>query len=328
MTCAREMRLPASRRDRPVSFAAFAILRSAGSRLHADEAMIEFTRAGKRYGRRRGTTALHDISLSIPRGNVCAVVGPNGAGKSTLLGLMLGFLHPTAGEITVGELTPRDYVQANGVGYVRDRFSLPGGWPVRRAMRALCAMQGLDERQADALLHEYGLEAHAAKNIGDLSRGLLQRVGLAQAFAAGRELLVLDEPAEGLDPIWRIRLRDMIANARAAGRTVVLASHDLSEVERVADTVLVLESGMLRDIVHMTSADSDTYRVQLNQPFEGITSVFPDATAMADTSYIVSAAGIDDLNRRISALIELGGRVVSLRHGGEVLEERVRRSSE
>ena len=97
-----------------------------------------------------------------------------------------------------------------------------------------------------------------------LSRGFLQRIGLAHAFSAQRDLLVLDEPAEGLDPVWRLNLRDRIAEQKAAGRTVLLASHDMAEVERIADSVIVLEKGTVREVIELNAAPSSnatTYRI-------------------------------------------------------------------
>ena len=184
--------------------------------------MIDIRNAGKIYGRRPGTVALRDVSLTIARGQVTAVIGPNGAGKSTLFGIVLGFLRPSSGDVSIDELHPQDYMHRHGVGYVSERFALPPGWPVRRAFAALGAMAGLAGDRIDDTLHSFGLHEHQHKTIGALSRGLLQRFGLAQAFAAERDLLVLDEPAEGLDPLWRIQLRDRITQQRDAGRTVLL----------------------------------------------------------------------------------------------------------
>jgi ABC-2 type transport system ATP-binding protein len=257
------------------------------------------------------------------------VVGPNGAGKSTLFGVILGFLHATSGDVSIDDAHPRDYMRRHGVGYVADRFALPPGWPVRRAMAALAELGGLDAARTARTLRDFGLDPHADKNIGALSRGLLQRFGLAQAFAAGRDLLVLDEPAEGLDPIWRIRLRDRIARERADGRTILLASHDLAEVQRVADTVIVLDDGTVRETIQLTGdAAPDVhcaYSLVLERPFDRIAEVFPNAqTTDVPHAYTVMAADVADLNRRLAALIEIGGRIVSVAPDAAMLERRVR----
>jgi ABC-type multidrug transport system ATPase subunit len=296
--------------------------------MHAQQAMIEFSNAGKKYGSRRGVDALKDISLVIPAGGVCAVVGPNGAGKSTLLGLLLGFLRPTSGSVSIDGDAPRDYLHAHGIGYLPDRFSLPAGWPVGRAVHALLGLHGVAADDVEAAIDRYELRPHASKKIGDLSRGLLQRVGLAQAFTPGRPLIVLDEPAEGLDPIWRIRLRDMIAAQRDHGHTVVLASHDLAEVERIADMVVILDRGSIREVISVRSSEAMVYRVNLEQPVAAIDAIFPDAVAVEGGGYLIRVHDLNDLNRRVAALIEVGGRVTSLRPGGELLEERMRRTAD
>lgn len=296
--------------------------------MHAQQAMIEFSHAGKKYGRRGRVDALTDISLVIPGGGVCAVVGPNGAGKSTLLGLLLGFLRPTAGSVSISGESPRDYLNTHGIGYLPDRFSLPAGWPVGRGMQALLGLHGIPADEIEATIDRFELRPHVSKTIGGLSRGLLQRTGLAQAFAPGRPLIVLDEPAEGLDPIWRIRLRDMVAAQRDAGNTVVLASHDLSEVERIADTVVILDRGTVREVIAVRSTSDVTYRIRLEEQISALDAVFPGATAVEGGEYIVHVHDLTELNRRVAALIELGGRVTSLRPGGELLEERMRRTAD
>ena len=294
--------------------------------MHADHAMIEFSHTGKKYGRRPAVDALRDISLVIPQGVVCAVVGPNGAGKSTLLGVLLGFLRPSSGTVRIAGEAPQDYMRDAGVGYIPDRFSLPPGWPAGRALHALCGMHGLERTAIESVIDSWGLRAHTAQPAGSLSHGLLQRVGLAQAFGPDHDLVVLDEPAEGLDPVWRIRLRDTIADRRARGKTTILASHDLLEVERVADLVVILERGTLREVIHTGAVSGSAFRIQLEQPLAELPTIFPGAAPSADGGYVIHAAGVEDLNRRIAAVIELGGRITSLQRGAEPLEDRVRRS--
>ncbi len=292
--------------------------------------MIEIRNAGKVYGRRPGVVALRGVSLTIPAGRVTAVIGPNGAGKSTLFGLVLGFLRPSSGDVSINDAHPRDYMHDHGIGYVSERFALPPGWPVRRALAALGGLSGLSPDHVDTAIGEFGLTEHRDKMVGDLSRGLLQRVGLALAFGAHRDLVVLDEPAEGLDPVWRIRLRDRITEQRRAGRTVLLASHDLAEVERIADTVIVLDRGEVKDVLDAGSdkAAPTAYRISLSDAFPRFAEVFPNATANDTSSYDVVVDGVDDLNNRVAALIEAGGRILDVRPAHEGLEPRLRRMIE
>jgi ABC-2 type transport system ATP-binding protein len=290
--------------------------------------MIELDSVTKRYGRRRTRpAALSDVSLHVPAGAVWAVVGPNGAGKSTLLALVLGFIRPSAGAVRVGGSRPRDYLRDEGAAYLPERFDMPAAWRVRDALHMLARLDGDDGRAAAGAADRLGLGPHLDKRAGELSRGLLQRVGLAQTLLARRALVVLDEPTEGLDPLWRIRLRDIIGELRADGRTVLLASHDLAEVERVADRAVLLDGGRVREVLDTTGAGDDDalYRVRLAAPFATATDAFPDAAFAADgLAFTATVSGPAELSARLGALIALGAVVAGVEPARQPLEQRVR----
>lgn len=291
--------------------------------------MIELEGVGRVYGRgRRQVAALRDVSLRVEAGTVVAVVGPNGAGKSTLFALALGFVGPTAGRVTIEGADPRVWIRERGVGYLPERFGLPADWPVGRALRALAALEARDAgAAANAALARWGLEEVSGREVGSLSRGTLQRVGLAQATLAEHALVVLDEPSEGLDPLWRIRLRDELKRLRAAGATVLLASHDLEEVERVADRVVLLDRGQVVETVEQAQgADMGEWRLRLGAAFD-VGSAFPDAVAEADgREYRVRAEGGPDLSARLAALLAQGAVIESVTPETAGLEARVRRA--
>ncbi len=211
------------------------------------------------------------------------VVGPNGAGKTTLFGLLLGFLRPTEGTVRIDGLEPRRYLRREGAAYLPERFRLPPEWMVGAALRALADLEGLRRPQARArvaaLLERFDLAGHATRPIGALSRGLCQRLGLAQALIAERPLVVLDEPTEGLDPLWRVRFRDLVDELRAAGRTVLIASHDLAEVERLARRVVLLEGGRVKEIFEVARLAGGplAYRLELAAPSSAVAAAFPGA---------------------------------------------------
>jgi ABC-2 type transport system ATP-binding protein len=289
--------------------------------------MIQLAGVTKRYGRRGTRPALADVSLQVPQGSVWAVVGPNGAGKSTLLGLVLGFLRPTRGVVRLDGAAPRDYLRDVGAGYLPEQFSMPGTWRVGPALRMFARLGG-DPGGADRVMAQFGLEPHAGKAVQELSRGLLQRVGLAQAVLHGGPLLVLDEPTEGLDPVWRIRLRDVLAGLRGNGRTILMASHDLGEVERVADRAVLVENGAIREIIDTRPAAAPaTWRIRLQQPLPRILEAFPTAEAAAvdgAAAYTVTASGPAELSERLGVLIALGGVVSAVEPVRQALEDRVR----
>src|SRR5690606_25689198 len=255
-----------------------------GEMIALDEVTKSYGSAPARGPRPAGDAALREISLRIARGEVCAVVGPNGAGKTTLFGLVLGFLEPSAGSVRIDGVPPRRYTRRHGAAYLPERFRLPADWTVAAALRALARLEGLDRREAarraDALLERFALVDHADRRIGALSRGLLQRLGLAQTLIAERELVVLDEPTDGLDPLWRVRFRDLVEELRREGRTILIASHDLAEVERLAERAVLLDNGAIREIIptRRPEGEATLYRIELASPSDAVALAFPNAT--------------------------------------------------
>ena len=298
--------------------------------MHGAAPMIRFDTVSKRYGRRRsGTLAVRDVSLDVPRGSAFAVVGPNGAGKSTLFGLALGFLRPTDGTITIDDVQPRDYVRRTGVNYLPERFDPPAAWRVRDMLNAFAKLDG-EPAAADAAIERWGLGPHADKEVQELSHGLRQRLGLAQALLVPRDLVVLDEPHEGLDPLWRVRLREVVLELRASGRTVLIASHDLVEVERMAGHAVVLERGRVHSILETAAPPTPThYRVRLAAPSDGFDAAFGTAASAVEADarvYDIEVRDADELSTRLAAAIAGGARVIAVAPQHEALEERVRRA--
>jgi ABC-type multidrug transport system ATPase subunit len=306
--------------------------------------MIEFqdvTRQfGQGLGRRARVSALAAVSCQIPAGRITAIVGPNGAGKSTLLSLVLGFLQPTAGLVLASGLPPRAYVRRHGASYLPERFTLPADWRVLRALQALARLEGLNPAQARERAMEnanrYGLRAHESRRIGSLSKGLLQRVGLAQATLIPRQLVVFDEPTEGLDAEGRVLFRDAIATLRASSATVLIASHDFRELERLADGAILLEAGRVRETIELTAPETPTFwTLRLAKPSTAVAELFPAAVLLDNSDagteseavrYAVSAAGAADMSARIAALLATGAILLEVSPAGVSLEERVRQS--
>lgn len=300
--------------------------------------MIEARALGKQYGPRRSrVTALGDASLEIPPG-VTAVVGPNGAGKTTLLGLILGFLRPSNGSIAVFGQSPRRYLATTGAAYLPERFRLPPEWNVRSALLALAHLErggGMEAAtRAERAIARLGLEEHSGKNVGALSRGLNQRLGLAQALLGDHDLVVLDEPTEGLDPLWRVRFRELVSDWRSAGCTVVLASHELAEVQRTADRAILLEDGRVRDVLELRKepAGPIRYRLELTSGADAVAAAFEDAAVEAEpggeATAIVTVRDAAELSNRLAALLDRGGIIRSVAPADEGLEERVRQRLE
>jgi Cu-processing system ATP-binding protein len=196
----------------------------------------------KRYG---AVTAVDDLSFQVETGETFALIGPNGAGKTTTLRLLLGLSRPDRGTVRIGPgaLPPHDPEARRALGYVPQRVSFPGGRTVREVLEFFAAIRGLQRGAVDRALARVGLEGHARRLASQLSGGYTQRLSLAQALLPDPALLVLDEPTASLDPEATWEFRTLVQGLRREGKTILLCSHLLSEVERVADRVLILVEG-------------------------------------------------------------------------------------
>jgi len=204
--------------------------------------MIRVRSLVKRYG---AITAVDDLSFDVERGETFALVGPNGAGKTTTLKILLGLVRPDGGTIAIGEAgrAPSDPEARRGLGYVPQRVTFPAGRTVREVLAFYAALRGLADVAVDTALDRVGLGTLAGRRAQELSGGMTQRLSLAQALLGEPELLVLDEPTASLDPEATWEFRRLVEGLKREGRTIVLCSHLLGEVERVADRVLILVGG-------------------------------------------------------------------------------------
>ena len=204
--------------------------------------MIKIERLTKRFG---AVTAVDNLSFEVEAGETFAIIGPNGAGKTTTLKLILGLTRPDSGTVAIGPqaLAPTDPSARRELGYVPQRVSFPAGRTVREVLGFFADLRGLPRTAVDEALARVGLERIADRNASHLSGGYTQRLSLAQALLGSPALLVLDEPTASLDPESTWEFRSLVEQLRREGRTILLCSHLLSEVERVADRVLILVAG-------------------------------------------------------------------------------------
>jgi Cu-processing system ATP-binding protein len=204
--------------------------------------MIRVDGLVKRFGT---VVAVDDLSFSIERGESFAMIGPNGAGKTTTLKMLLGLIRPDAGSIAIGarRLSPDAPEARRELGYVPQRVSFPAGRTVEEVLGFFADLRGLPRGATLDALKRVGLESFATRAASQLSGGFTQRLSLAQALLGDPALLVLDEPTASLDPEATWEFRSLVDQLRREGRTILLCSHLLSEVERVADRVLILVQG-------------------------------------------------------------------------------------
>lgn len=193
--------------------------------------------------------ALRAVTLAVQRGTIYGFLGPNGAGKTTTLHTLLGFIAPTSGRVSVlgGQMSQREIRQR--VGYLSEHPEL---YPYLTGYELLINMGQLFrvpratlKARAHELLARVGLAAAAPRRLATYSRGMLQRIGLAQALINDPDLVILDEPTSGLDPLGRMDFREIISELRQAGKTIFFSSHELSEVERVCDHIAILAAGRI-----------------------------------------------------------------------------------
>lgn len=295
--------------------------------------MIELDRVTKIYsgwGRRR-VSAVEDFSLAIPAGEVLGIAGPNGAGKSTLISILLGYLRPTRGRVSVGGLAPRAYVERHGIGYLSELIAIPPKWTVLQALARYAMLAGipaalLDHRVA-AVIDLLGIGEHQDKRVKALSKGNLQRLGLAQALLRDERILILDEPTHGLDPVWTQRFRDLVYGLRAPDRVMLIASHNLDELERLADRVVIIDRGRLQRVVDRRAAGADAeaavYRLSLAYGAELVDAIFPDARNVGDGTFEI-IADLQRLNEGVARLLGAGAQVRALLPAYSALEQAFR----
>ena len=276
----------------------------------------------------RATHAVEDVTLEVRAGEVMGIAGPNGAGKSTLLSLLLGYERPTAGVIRVDGLAPREYVRRFGIGYLAELVTIEPRWTVDGALQRFAALAGIPAAQqvlrVDEVVELLGLDEHRHKRIRHLSKGNLQRVGLAQALLQSQTVYILDEPTHGLDPVWTARFREIVAALRRPGRAILIASHNLEELERLADRVAILNTGRLQRVVEVTRilpmARALVYRLTMARGAELLPELFDGVVDLGRGDFAVQVADLSELNRRVVALIGRGAVVAGIAPAQSALE--------
>ena len=212
--------------------------------------------------------AVDDIDFEVTQGEVVALLGPNGSGKSTTIKMLLGLLYPTSGSISVMGASPRDVKIKKRIGYLPEESYL---------YKYLTALETLDfygalfnlsaaerKNRSEQLLEMVGLAHARHRSVGEFSKGMARRIGLAQAMINDPDLLILDEPTSGLDPIGCKEVKDLISTLKKRGKTIIVCSHLLSDVEDICDRVTILYGGKIRatgsltDLLKVSEANTIT----------------------------------------------------------------------
>ena len=284
----------------------------------------------RRFG---DVTALDAVSLTVPRGTVFGFLGPNGAGKTTTIRLLLGLITPTSGTLEVlGRPLPEGGLDVRRrTGVVLEQHGLYDGLSVRASLSFAARSYGMDAAAAaqrvTELIERFGLSARMDERPAALSRGMRQRLAIVRALVGRPELLVLDEPTNGLDPQAAADLRAMLVDLVDEGATVFLTTHLLAEAERLCDQVSVIKQG--RVVATGTPAElrrqATVQHVRVEGP--GVTAAlsdaadaFPDWTADGPNAVLIAVAGPEGIPAVVAALVRAGAAIHRVEPVGQTLE--------
>jgi ABC-2 type transport system ATP-binding protein len=292
-------------------------------------AALKFERVTKQYSSlfgKKEAVALREFSLSVEPGEIFGFLGPNGAGKTTALHIAMGFVRSSSGS---GSMLGKPFGHAPTrcrVGFLAENVALYN-LPVEKCVRFYGAINGVRDPElrdrTRGLMGELELESVRSRKIGKISRGMLQRVGLAQALVNDPELLVLDEPTSALDPVARVEVRELLLRAKAAGKTIFLSSHLLSEIENVCDRVAFLIKGeiaRLGTLSELLGAGSQMEIVARRVPEGMLAALKVESLPLSDG---IARLLVDNSRTReiLEFIWQQGGEVVSVNPARASLEE-------
>jgi ABC-2 type transport system ATP-binding protein len=278
---------------------------------------IEVHGLRKQYGR---IVALDGISFAVQPGELFGLLGPNGAGKTTTVKILLGLTRPTAGGASVDGRPVSDPESRRRVGYLPEGHKIPGYLTARQALSIFGRMSGMDKaaiaRRTDELLERVGLPQWRDVRVKKFSKGMTQRLGLACSLIHGPKVLLLDEPTDGVDPVGRREIRDLLREEAKTGTAVLLNSHLLSEIELTCDRVAMLRRGKVaaEGTIDELTRKKATYKLVANPIDDALLGAFRESGAGAERVNGHVVLSVDDL-QHLNALVD------QLRSRGTILSE-------
>jgi len=294
------------------------------------ELAIETVEISKKY---RGFMAVKDLSLSVPRGEVFGFLGPNGAGKTTTIMMLLGNVRPSSGRATLLGKPIGDVQTRRMVGFLPEKFQFHDFLTATEFLQLHGKLAGMSStaraQRIPEVLERVGLGDRAKSKIREFSKGMQQRIGLAQAILHDPELVILDEPTSALDPIGRRDVRDIVLELRGRGKTVLLNSHLLSEIEMTCDRVAIVKRGQIATQGTMDEllAFSSSIDVEVREMNDAAMKALRQVSAKLKfervpiRKFTVWVRGEDDIPEVARALVENGVKLLSLVPKRETLEE-------
>jgi len=278
--------------------------------------------------------ALRGVDIRVERGQAFGLLGPNGAGKTTLVKILLGLVHASDGEASLMGQRAGDPHSRRGVGYMPELRNYPQFLTAGRCLDLFGRMHGIDraerERRIDKVLADVDLTQWRDRRVGGFSKGMKQRLALAQALLNEPELLFLDEPAEGIDPLGRVVVRNILRRARERGTTLFMNSHLLTEVEMVCDEVAILHDGRVVEsgvLARLTSRERE-YRLTVASAAEKVPTLLEGAVTAIESAS--APAGLSAWILTVQDREQLNAAVDRLRAGAVLIDsvEPVRSSLE
>jgi ABC-2 type transport system ATP-binding protein len=260
-----------------------------------------------------GQHALRGMSLSVPKGSAFGLIGPNGAGKTTFIKVLLGVVRPSEGEVSVLGGDPQDIEVRARIGYLPERMHLPAALRGRDFLRSVATLKSLSPTEAELgqLLERVGLK-NSPQRIGTFSKGMRQRLGLAAAMLGQPELLILDEPTDGIDPLGRVEVRSILLEEKQRGATILLNSHLLAETEKVCDRIGVLQLGQLKLEGTLEELRRSTVTTRWTVSFAGNATAASACGFVADGAHFVFEGEVGALNAAIDAARAKGLQLTSV----------------
>jgi ABC-2 type transport system ATP-binding protein len=293
-------------------------------------AILDYSHVTKDYGlpwSRRRVRALDNFSLSLERGEIFGFLGPNGAGKTTAIHLALGFMRPSAG---AGQMLGRpfgDHKTRARVGFLAENVALYHR-PARKLLRFYGTLSRMrPERlrlRCREVLEQVELAAEADRNVAKLSRGMQQRIGLAQALISDPELLILDEPTSALDPAGRVAMRELLLECNRAGKTIFISSHLLSEIELICHRVAILSRGRLMKLSRTDDllVSHDRYEiVARGVPADAFAPLHQTAANLGSNGRVHFTVAAPSQRDALEKIWALGGEVLSVNPVRRTLED-------
>jgi len=277
---------------------------------------------------RKRVDAVRGIDFDVHRGEIHGLLGPNGAGKTTTIKMLLRLIHPSAGEIQLFGQRPHRALMSR-IGYMPENPYIYNYLKPREFLDLCGRLVGLPARKrrakADELITRVGLDHARGRPVGKFSKGMMQRVGLAQALLTEPELLILDEPMSGLDPIGRKDIRDLLVEQRAKGTTMIFTSHILSDVETLCDRVTILQRGKVEaegGLRELLERDVDRVEVELEQASPELVSALDEVALDAHTALERRILSVrpDDVDAVLRRALEAGASVAAVRPMRKSLE--------